>query len=116
MSVLCEDMVSEEGREMKYSHDYSKLKNETYTTIRRHPKGKIGTITNENYPSGSHLAIIENIKRMTIDEMSISMIQQDGDVKTREEFLDLLNSFYRKPIKRNEKLYIYFLRKKNNEN
>ena len=95
---------------MRYSHDYKKLKENRYTTIRRYKKGKVGDKVLEEYPSGRHFSIIYQIKRMTINEMPLNLIQKDGDVKTRHEFINLLNSFYRTPIDfLNEKIYVYFL-------
>lgn len=97
---------------MKYSHNYSKLQKNEYTTIRRYPKGKIGKIVLEKYPSGYHYAEIIGIERKSCIQISTPFLLEDTDCLSRHEALDLIQSFYKKPIHYyKEKLYIYHLKK-----
>ena len=97
---------------MKYSKNYAKLNVSNYTTIRRYPKGKIGNIILEKYPSGEHYAKIIKIERKALDDIYLTDLIFDTDCDTRKEAYELIQSFYKKPIDfQNEKLYIYKLRK-----
>ncbi|MHA1795254.1 MAG: hypothetical protein ACTSUK_04020 [Promethearchaeota archaeon] len=96
---------------MKYTHSYPKLKKEKYTTIRRRKFADVGDIVLERYPDGQHHAIITKIEKKSFNEIPTLLLLEDTNTKSREEAYDLLNSFYRKPIDKNEKLYIYHLKK-----
>jgi len=99
---------------MKYSHKYSKLSVSNYTTIRRYPKGKIGDIVLETYPEGKHYAKIMKIERKALDDIYwTDLLFDTADIcKTRKEAYELLQSFYKKSIDfKNEKFYIYYLKK-----
>lgn len=97
---------------MHYSKDYSKLKKNEYATIRRYPKGKLEDVKRESYPSGSHFAKITNIERKPLVQISTPFLLEDTDCETREEAVDLIGSFYQKPINYyKERLYIYYLKK-----
>jgi len=102
------------GNKMKYSHDYNKLKVDNYTTIRRYPKGKVGDITLEIYPSGQHKAKIKKIKRKTLDELPLSLLIADTSplCGNRIQVYKLFQSFYKKEIYfTQEKFYLYYLEK-----
>jgi len=95
---------------MKYSHDYSKLKRAIYTTIRRNPKGKVGDIVVEKYPSGEHRARIMKVERCELINVPIGVLINDTDLVERERIYELFQSFYEKPINFvDEKFYIYTL-------
>ena len=97
---------------MIYSHNYSKLGNKVYTTIRRYSKGKIGDIITEIYPNGTHRARVFDIKRETLDRLSLPFLNEDTDLFFRKNIYRLFQSFYKKPIDfEKEKFYIYYLRK-----
>ena len=97
---------------MKYSHDYPKLKNDYYTTIRRYHKGNIDSLILETYPSGKHYAKIWRILRRTLDSISIDLLIADTGLENRKEIYDLFQSFYKKPIDfANEKFYLYYIKK-----
>ena len=96
---------------MKYSHKYSKLDKKEYTTIRRYSKAKLNDIVREMYPGGFHYAKVYKIQRKSFNQMSDDFIFNDTDCNNREEAIKLFNSFYKKILDENEKLYIYFLRK-----
>lgn len=99
---------------MKYSHDYSKLKKDHYTTIRRYPKGKINDIVAEIHPSGRHYAQIWRILRRTLASISIDVLIADTGLESRKEIYELFQSFYRKPIDfHNDTFYIYYMKKVN---
>lgn len=98
---------------MKYSHHYSKLDQKIYTTVRRYKKGNEGDIVNETYPDGSHKAeILLEILR-SLDKMETTFLLNDTDCNTREEAIELINSFYKKPIDLDEKLFVYILQRVN---
>ena len=97
---------------MKYSNNYSKLSLEEYTTIRRYSKGKVGKIVKEDYPDGWHFAKIINVERKPLIQITTEFLLADTDCKTRENAIELINSFYKKPIdETKEKLYIYHLKR-----
>ena len=97
---------------MKYSKDYTKLKLKKYTTIRRYPKGSVGKVVVEYYPSGKHYARITKIERKPFVDIPTDLLLDDTDTFTREEAFELIQSFYKKPIDVfNEKLYIYHMRR-----
>ena len=97
---------------MKYSHDYSKLQKEEYTTIRRYSKGKIGDLVLETYPSGQHYARIIKIVKKPLAKLSTNFLISDTDLNNRLEIYSLFQSFYTKPINfTNEKFYIYYLKR-----
>lgn len=99
---------------MKYSHDYNKLKVSNYTTIRRYPKGKVGDITLEIYPSGQHEAKIKKIRRETLEGIPLSVLIADTSplCENRIQVYKLFQSFYRKEIYfSQEKFYVYYLQK-----
>jgi len=98
---------------MKYSKHYSKLDQDKYTTIRRHPKGKVGDIKLETYPDGSHYAEITKIGRQTLKNVSFTFLRSDTDCITRQGAMNLIQSFYDKPIDfEKERFYIYYMEKK----
>ena len=100
--------LTEGSKIMKYSHDYSKLKLDEYTTIRRYPKGKVGSLQHEYYPAGQHWARIIEIDRKTLVQTPLGLLQKDTDLETRTEIYRLFQSFYRKKITPfNDKWYIY---------
>lgn len=97
---------------MKYSHNYTKLLLNEYTTIRRYPKGKVGKIVKESYPKGWHFAKIIKIERSAISRIPISLLQCDTDLLFRDEIYALFQSFYKKPINFDkERFYIYCLKR-----
>jgi len=90
------------------------LKCANYTTIRRYSKGKVGDITKEIYPAGSHLAKIIKIERRALDDIYFTELIFDTDCDTRGEAYRLFQSFYKKPIDfAKERFFIYYLRKIN---
>lgn len=98
------------GRAMKYSHNYSKLEQKEYTTIRRYSKGKVGRGLTETYPGGYHFAQIVKIERKPLIQVSTELLLKDTDCETREEAIELIQSFYKKPIDYfSEKFYIYHM-------
>ena len=97
---------------MKYSHNYSKLDNTIYTTIRRYHKGNVGNLILETYPAGSHYAKIIKIERKSLDAISLMVLKLDTDLNNRTQIYDLFQSFYQKPIDfANEKFYLYYIKK-----
>lgn len=98
---------------MHYSKHYSKLDDKIHTTIRRRKKGKeIGYIVPE-FVNGNFLSYVEilEIHRKTMSEIPLSLLLRDTDCETPEEAINLIQSFYEKPIKETEKLYIFKVKK-----
>lgn len=97
---------------MRYSLNYKKLYKDEYTTIRRYSKGKAGDTVREVYPNGKHDARIIMVQRKTINGMTEKFLQDDTDCATKQDAIDLLQSFYRKPIDHaKERLYVYYLKR-----
>jgi len=98
---------------MNYSKNYTKLKKDKYTTIRRYPKGKVGQHKAEVIKGVfSHWVKIIKIERKTMIQIPTKFLLEDTDCTTRLEATTLIDSFYRKPINPyREKLYIYYLEK-----
>jgi len=97
---------------LKYSHNYSKLDKQEYTTIRRYSKAQVGDIVREVYPKGNHFAKVKRVVRTTLREIPTKLLLEDTDKQTREEALLLIQSFYRKQIGIDERLYLYYLDKR----
>ena len=98
---------------MRYTHNYSKLDHIEYTTIRRYVHGfKKGQTVTERYPSGTHEALIIDMKKKTLDSLSIDFLREDTDLNTREEIYELFESFYDKPINfKKDKFVVFYLRR-----
>ena len=95
---------------MKYSHNYNKLNDIVYTTIRRYKKAKVGDKIRETYPSGTHLAFVVAESRFSLDELPLSLLQKDTDLEEWEDIFKLFQSFYKKPIDiYNDNFYLYVL-------
>jgi len=98
---------------MHYSKHYSKLDDKIHTTIRRRKKGKeIGYIVPE-YVDGKFISYVEvlMIWRYILSQIPIPLLLKDTDCETPQEAIELIQSFYLKPIEETEKLYIFKLRK-----
>lgn len=106
---------------MKFSHDYLKLEDNIYTTIRRYKKGNIGDFIVDKSPNIYNRSKIIRIKRNSLDNLPLDLLQRDTTYKdngiiikyqTRKEIYELFQSFYKKPIDfKNEKFYIYWMEK-----
>lgn len=97
---------------MNYKHNYTKLDNNIYTTIRRRKNGNVGDIITEKCPKGSYRAKIIGLERNTLNNLSLEFLQRDTDLSNRTEIYRLFQSFYRNPIDfENEKFWIYTMEK-----
>ncbi len=97
---------------MKYSHKYKKLEKDVYTTIRRYPKGKKGDVIMETYPGGHHKAVIHDVFRIPLSFLGTGFLKLDTDCDTRQDAIDLIKSFYKKPIDLDrEKFYVYIIKR-----
>ncbi len=97
---------------MRYSSNYGKLYKDRYTTVRRYSKGKVGDIVPEVYPNGRHSAKIISVERKTLNELTDKFLIADTDCENRQDAIDLLQSFYPKPIDHaKERLFVYYLEK-----
>ena len=80
---------------VEFSHEYSKLEHDVFSTIRLHDKGlKIGEICNIKTPSKAFKAKLINKDHVKLAELSTEFLINDTDTETRKEALDVLNSFY----------------------
>ena len=100
---------------LRFSHEYRKLDDRVFTTIRReqlHVEGDVIDITfNGSQPSFK--ATILAIFRKSLKEMSDGFLMYDTAplTNTRGEAVKLLNSFYEESIDLDEKLAVYLLKK-----
>ena len=95
---------------MKYSHNYKKLEHDIYTTIRRYKKANVGDTIREDYPSGSHIAIVLAESRFSLNDLPLEVLLNDTDCKTFNQVFNLFQSFYKKPIDfYKDKFYVYVL-------
>lgn len=98
---------------IKFSHDYRKLQDRLFTTIRRRDDyPEVGEEVQVRAPSSSFAAVILWKILITLEEIPTSLLCHDTDTETRENALKLLNSFYRKPIQPFENLTLILLLKK----
>ncbi|UJG43608.1 MAG: ASCH domain-containing protein [Candidatus Heimdallarchaeum endolithica] len=103
---------------LKFSHLYTKIDDlqsgQTITTIRRRLKGIqindcIYVKLNNRYLC---IAKIVKIEKKKLKDISTDLLKKDTDKKTRQEAVQLLNSFYRNKITEDEELFIFYLKKK----
>jgi len=97
-----------------FKTNYPKLKNKEFTTIRKNSHGKyIGHDVLIYSPlMAPFVATIYDIKRASLMQLSDKFLMADTCTKSRAMAIALLNSFYKNPIKLNEKLYVFYLRRK----
>jgi hypothetical protein len=95
-----------------FSHEYSKLLQPTFSTIRRYDKNyQKGQIRWIRFPNGTFKKAEITFKHTKKwSELTDEFIIQDTDCKTRQEALELINSFYKRPIADDEVLTIIMLR------
>ena len=104
---------------LRFSHNYEKLsklqQGEVITTIRRQLHNRhIGQIVDVRlkYIHVCYAKIVD-IQKRPLYEISDELLIQDTTpfAKNRTEAIALLNSFYRKPLRDTEELFILFLKK-----
>jgi len=101
---------------MNYSHNYYKLNNKVYTTIRKSKKSKKkGTIEKE-YVNDKlhHTSLILNIETVILDEIPESVLIMDclypnSEIDSREKCYELFQSFYIKKINFSKQKWYLFL-------
>ena len=97
---------------IKFTHHYTKLELPVFTTIRKKGrKYKPETKVLIKAPKGNFNAVILDVERVKLKDLSTDFLMADTDKKTREDAVKLLNSFYRKPITENEELQVLFIGK-----
>ena len=99
---------------MRFRTDYPRLKKKEFTTIRKNSVGKyIGHDVLCTTPTRApFVAMIYDIKKMRLCDMSDEFLMQDTCTKTRAAAIALLNSFYDGPINPNIYMYVFYLRRK----
>lgn len=94
-----------------FSHDYPKLKQAKFSTIRRYDKdyepGQIRLVRMQSKWLGKAKIILKHKKKL--NELSDDFLAQDTNTKTRNDAINVLNSFYDNPIAQNEQLTVLFL-------
>lgn len=92
---------------IKFTHDYPKLDDEKFTTIRRYGgRYKVGEVYEVKAPSQRFIAFLVSKEKKTLEEMSTAFLCYDTNTANREEAIKVLNSFYKKPISETEKLSV----------
>jgi hypothetical protein len=85
---------------LKFSRDWSKLKERMFTTIRK-PHAPYDapemTIFQVETPTRKFLAVLTFSIETSINDLSTDLLTYDTDTDTREHALAVLNSFYRDP-------------------
>jgi len=103
---------------LKFSHLYTKIdelfQGQIITTIRRQLRYHVGEIikVHLNYSYLCYAKIID-IQKKPLYEISTDLLIKDTApfAKNRTEAIALLNSFYRKPLRDTEELFVLFLKK-----
>ena len=94
-----------------FTHEYSKLENNLFSTIRRYDHYPVGVIHRVTSPKRKFNAILILKIKMQLKEIPTPFLCYDTDKTTRKEAIHLLNSFYKLCIVPDEKLTILLLRK-----
>lgn len=96
---------------LKFSKDYSKLEDRVFTTIRRYDRYKVGEIVSVKTPTKQfHVLILHKFKSKAKD-LHKEFLCYDTDTDNLIEAINVLNSFYKKPINDFEKMTILILEK-----
>lgn len=97
-------------KRLPFSHDYPKLRDNVFTSIRRSDRfGEEGEIIEATSPNLPPFKAIVLYKTWTdFDQLSDALLMYDTGKPSREEALDLLQSFYQNPI---EAGWLYLLKK-----
>jgi len=98
-------------RKIGFSKWYSKLEKQAFTTIRRYDHYEVGQVYLITTTRGAFYARLARKEKQALRDLPTVFLLRDTDCETREEALQLLNSFYRKPISEDEQLTILYLEK-----
>ena len=96
---------------IKFSHDYTKLEEDTFPTIRRYDRYELSQHITVKTPTKTFPAIIIAKTKARLEQLSDSFLFRDTDTTNRAEAIKVLNSFYRKPIVEDEVLTILIIEK-----
>lgn len=96
---------------IKFSYDYSKLEENTFTTIRRYDRYDPSEHITVKTPTKTFPAIIIGKTKARLSQLSDSFLLRDTDTKNRADAIKVLNSFYRKPVTEDEVLTILIIEK-----
>lgn len=96
-----------------FSHNYNKLRDKIFTTIRRYDKTyyKEGKTILIKSPRLQFKAIIIMKIKKSITEIPLEFILQDTEKNNYIDAMKLFNSFYKQEIQPNEKLTILILKR-----
>ena len=103
-------------KELIFSKWYSKLNNELFITLRKRKQCDIGEhvqVTIKGMDKTLFAKCLEIIPR-DLDHYSDELLIFDTDTNTREEAIELLQSFYRTPILPDTRLYLHVFSRKLN--
>jgi len=100
---------------IKFSRDYSKLYTHIFPTIRRYdhyPYGEYQVVVKKK--GGLEIFFAELILKVKVElkNLPTKFLVYDTDTNTREEAVRMLNSFYRTPIDKNEKLTVLWFKRR----
>jgi len=97
---------------IKFSHEYPKLRETIFPTIRRYDRyPSPGTIMTVKTPLETFKATLIEKWKMPLNRISPHFLCYDSNTVTREEAIKRFNSFYRKPLAEDEMLTVLWFRK-----
>ena len=95
---------------IRFSHDYPKLQDECFSTIRRYDKGfEPGDVVLIKKPSMDFKAVVTNKTKIKLSRIPDDVLLKDTNTSSREEAYNLLNSFYKTPVSPDEKVVLIWL-------
>lgn len=101
-------------REIKFSHHYSKLNDNLFTTIRRYDRYNVGEEVIIRTPERSFSATILHKFKARIGELNPELLYYDTDKTNLGDVFALFNSFYRNKVTSLDRMTVLIL--KNNHN
>ena len=96
---------------LKFSHHYPKLEHKIFPTIRRRDRYAVGSTILIKEPEHQFEAKILIKFHKRLFQIPTPLLCYDTNTETREEAIELINSFYRNPLSDLEHLTILFLEK-----
>lgn len=109
---------------MNYSHLYSKLKNELYTTIRKNKPAEIGDVVEEYYTGGREPLLLHKAQVIAIDRVKLSQLPtsvlimdcfyEGSNIRSRFDCYELFQSFQPTTVRFSTQTFHLILLKKVN--
>lgn len=101
-------------KELIFSKWYSKLNNELFITLRKRKQCNVGEVVRVTIKGMDKTLFAKCLEIIPedLDYYSDELLTYDTDTNTREEAIELLQSFYRKPILPDSRLYLHIFSRK----